>query len=199
MEGFEVGVDSVIFLAGVLLQALVQPLVQVSLPSGEDVAFCAAIPLPALGYKDLELLEVGLKTIPKGSDVFSPGTIRQITLGRGIDCRLQADSVLISFSVNKAQVKSGVDLMASLLMSPALEDDDLQGALKALQSEARSYWSIGMNPFAFDLREAQRDDVAAVVKRVFDPQKVTVAIGGVSALELSDSELGAGDSACASG
>jgi hypothetical protein len=169
-----------VFLAGVAFQGQVHPLLQVDVASSDEVSFCAVAPLPKLGYQDLELLEVGLKALPKGSDIFSPATIRQVTEGRGIDCRLLGDSVLISFSVNKANVQSGVDLLASLLMSPALEEDDLNSGLAALSAGDGSYWSIGMNPVKFDIKEAPRDDVVSVIQRVFDPATVEVAFGGAA-------------------
>ena len=155
-----------------------QRLVRSDVPSPDQVSFCIAAPLPKLGYKDLELFEVGLRTLTKGSQEYSPPTIRQVTEGHGIMCKLLGDSALVMVTVPKGAANSGLDLLASLMRSPTLDQDDLDTFLRTQAAPTSSYWNDGMHPEKFDLGGAPRDDVLAVFQRVFRPDRIVVAFGG---------------------
>lgn len=152
--------------------------VRVDFTSRDEVCMCVAAPLPKLGHKDLELLQVGLKALGKGSQEYSPGTIREVTEGRGISCKLLGDSVLVSVTVPKGGEAPGVALLASLMVAPAFDQSDLDVCLAALSGEPSDYWKTGMHPERFDLPAAPHDDVLQVFQRVFRPDRAIFVFGG---------------------
>ena len=152
-----------------------------------DIAFALPAPLPELGGKDQARLEVALASLRQGSMEYTPGTVRGLTEGRGITCKLMPDSVLVEFEVPKASFASGLSMMASLVCHPAMEQESLDAALSALRSEKPSYWRAEMYGTKFDLASVSRDEVMPVFQRVFKPGRLTLAVGGaVASVEIGD-------------
>ena len=166
-------------LARVLVVPTLSVLRETAMPGTGEIAFAAFAPLPKeFGERDRQRLEVAVRTLPGGGQGYSRRTIFEVTEGGTVQAALLPDGVVVRFRVPSANLAYGVGLMDALLRRFTLSDEELATALRRLQRGEPDYWTSALRPGGNRLKRVGADEARALLKRVFDPRRVSVAAAG---------------------
>lgn len=148
-------------------------------PGAPDVSIAVFAPLPKpFGEKDRQKLAVAVRTLSEGSQEYPRRTAWRMTDGRTIDASLLPDGVAIRFAVPKENLANGIALVEGLLRRPLVPQEDLDRNLVAIQRREPGYWAAALRPLSNDLKSLKQEEARALLRRVFDPKRVVVAVGG---------------------
>lgn len=145
--------------------------------SGE-VCFSVVAPLPVLNGHEKMVLKVMAEALPKQTDEYTRNDIYYLTDGRTVECKVLADCVALRFTANAVDYTSGINLLNSFVRAGSFRQELLDDTVLSLKDSERSYWSIGMVPERLNYSLVKHDEVVALYHRIFQPNNLSIAIGG---------------------
>lgn len=159
---------------------LLSDLVTYTMPELETVTVQALVNLPRLPDAERLCIRAAWAALPKGSEEYSGVTIRNYAgqSGRPIVCRVAGDHLFLRVTFPKTQVSTAFSMVESLLRRPLLSAEDLETALKGLQSASNDPWHAMLDSEIWPEAKPSRDEVVAVYRKLVTPEATTLAVGG---------------------
>lgn len=154
----------------------------VELPeAGADrIVLTAIAPLPEQGERDLAQVRILAAVIPDGTEDYSAGTITKFTslVGPRVSCSVMPDHVRIQLDVPPGQLAMGISVLDSIMRRASLSDESIAAALTSIPYRFHSYWWEALNPWRPEFARLSRQQILALYKRVFNPERTMVVVGG---------------------
>lgn len=142
----------------------------------DEVSIQAMIPFDEKDTVDPAVLETLVKLLPTTIEGYSRKDVMNITAGVPMECELEPDHIRLALSVPPQNLAAGIRLLDAVLHHSKMADDTIREALT--KRERGNYWSTALRPFDADYTAIRPQDVLEAYRRLGDPNKIRLAIGG---------------------
>lgn len=146
-------------------------------PTRPEFSLQALVSLRDLDPQERRSVRVLAEVLTKEIEGYSRRDALTVTNGNPIRCSIESDMLRIGFVVPKANLASGLSLMDALLTGSKLPADAIQESAFDPR-RTTSFWAAALDPETFKLDRVTSQSVTAVYRRLLDPSRITLAVGG---------------------
>lgn len=168
-------------LAGILALAVFPGrFVEQSVPTAKSVLIETAVVFPYLSPRDRAVEEVLAACLMQGTSDYTKEDLRGATVyaGEPLKCVATADCLRITVGVRKADWKTGLRIVHSLLTNPLLSDEAIENAKDTLPFVNRSPWRSALDPVILKYDQVRKRDVIDFIARNLVPEATSIVISG---------------------
>ncbi len=173
-------------IASILLAAQVKVaavrIVEIIEPAAARVEIQAVVSLPpSLSPRERGALMIIREMLVLGTDNYTKNRLLDLALLNGDPIRvsLSFDHFRIGFSLPANSEDVGADMVSNLLRNALFREDEFASALALAPFRSYPAWPSALGNGERDFRSLRLSELRQVYQRLFRPENVTVAVGGV--------------------
>ncbi len=169
-------------------QSVAPPVRELPEPAARETSIEASVELPKLTDDQFAALAVVVRTIPKQTEEYIRRDMASMTLGgQSPRCELTPDHIRIGIVMPPGDVRHGLGILESLVRRPSLFQDALNDSADSLATRRLGPWEMALQGRVSAFR-ITHDQAAAIMRYIFRPDRIYVAVGGQLEPGLAESE-----------
>jgi predicted Zn-dependent peptidase len=148
----------------------------------------ALVQLPSFGPHERAALQLLSETLLADTADYGHADLldRTAPTGDPIGVDLLPDAVRVHFSLGVQDASALLPMLESILHGATLSDDAINAAKAEDAFRESSVWDSALDPIMPDVKGVRPEDVRVLYRRLFSPQRMTIAVAAPNSLQTGD-------------